>query len=210
MTISSSLPINFLFIPNYECNAWPVPPSWEVRLLQDSKFATEIRDKYFIFRKNILSQTHINHIIDSVAILLDVPQSRHYQKWEILGINVGTPESGEQPLTYSGEIQKFKRWISTRLAWLDANMVGKSYGFREDYHAVCRIFPIPAGDYLYFESDTIISKVILYNLSGIPVREKTDCNDYSVSMNLNNLSPGLYIMRIYFGHGEIITRRLVK
>jgi hypothetical protein len=193
-----------------ECNAYPVPPSWEVKLMQDRKFVSELHDKYFILRKNILSQTHLDQIIDSVAALLEMAQNRHYQKWKILGINVGTPESGEQPDTYSGEIQKFKSWINTRLAWLDDNMVGKSYASVDGYQPLCRIFPNPAGENLYIESDTIVRKIILYNYSGIPVREKTDCNDYSVTLNLANLSPGLYIARIYFGYGGIITRRLVK
>jgi hypothetical protein len=192
-----------------ECNAWPVPPSWEVRLMQDVNFMNEIHDKYFLLRKNILSQQHLNYIIDSVAVLLDIAQNRHYQKWKILGINVGTPESGEQPDTYSGEIQKFKSWISTRLAWLDANMFGRSYS-AEGYQPICRIFPNPAGEDLFVESDTIISKVILYNYSGIPVMGKTDCNDYSATLSLAHLSPGLYITRIYFRYGGIITRKLVK
>jgi len=192
-----------------ECNAWPVPPSWEVRLMQDVNFMNEIHDKYFLLRRNILSQQHLNFIIDSVAALLDIAQNRHYQKWRILGINVGTPESGEQPDTYSGEIQKFKSWISTRLAWLDANMFGRSYP-AEGYQPICRIFPNPVSEDLFIESDTIISKVILYNYSGIPVMEKTDCNDYSAPLSLAHLSPGLYIARVHFRYGGIVTRKLVK
>ncbi|OFY63936.1 MAG: hypothetical protein A2V64_04765 [Bacteroidetes bacterium RBG_13_43_22] len=193
-----------------ECDAWPVPPSWEIRLMQDRNFINQIHDRYYLLRKNILSQSHLNHIIDSVALLLDAAQTRHYQKWKILGINVGTPESGEQPATYSGEIQKFKAWISTRLAWLDANMVGRSYVTPDKYKPKCRIFPNPAGEDLYLESDTLISKIELFNYSGIRVAEKTDCNDYSVKMNLDYLGPGFYIARIYLRYGGIITRKLIK
>ncbi|MCX6303150.1 MAG: CotH kinase family protein [Bacteroidia bacterium] len=193
-----------------ECAAWPVPPSWEIRLMQDRNFVNEIHDKYYILRKNILSQSHINHIIDSVAALLDMAQIRHYEKWKILGINVGTPESGEQPLTYSGEIQKFKNWISTRLAWLDANMVGRSFAKEGGHKPICRIYPNPVGENLYIQSDTTISKVVLYNYSGIPVGKITDCNDYNVKMNLSHIGPGFYITRIYFTNGEVIVRKLIK
>ncbi len=193
-----------------ECAAWPVPPSWEIRLMQDPEFVSRIHDKYYLLRKTILSLNQINTIIDSVAGLLEEAQARHYEKWKILGINVGTPEYGEQPETFSGEIEKFKSWISRRLTWLDANMVGRSSAFIRGYHAICRIFPNPAGENLYIESDTIINKVILYNISGIPVQVKVECNDFSVTLNLANLSPGLYLARIHFRHGEIITRRLVK
>jgi hypothetical protein len=193
-----------------ECDAWPVPPSWEIRLMQDRSFIHEVHDRYYLLRKNILSQEHIDHIIDSVALLLDAAQTRHYGKWKILGINVGTPELGTQPSTYSGEIQKFKSWISTRLAWLDANMVGRSSVSSDRYKPTCSVFPNPAGEYLYFESDTLIIKIELYNSSGTLVAEKTGCSDYSVKMSLAHLRPGFYIARIYFEYGGIITRKIVK
>ena len=118
--------------------------------------------------------------------------------------------SGEQPATYSGEIQKFKSWINTRLSWLDANMVGRSYVSPDKYKPVCRIFPNPAGENVYIESDTIISKVEVFNFSGIKVAEKTDCNDYSVKMSLVHLGSGFYITRINFKYGGILTRKMVK
>ncbi len=193
-----------------QCDAWPVPPTWEVRLLQDMNFMNDIHDRYFLLRKNILNQSHLNHIIDSVATLLDEAQKRHYQKWQILGINVGTPEWGDQPLTYSGEIVKFKRWISTRLAWLDSHMLGNYSAYKDGYRAICRVFPNPVNEFLYIESDTLISKIVVYNITGIPVIDKTGYNDYSVTLNVSHFSPGLYIARIYFSDGEIVTRRFVK
>jgi len=193
-----------------ECYANPVPPSWEIRLVQDREFTMEIHDKYFLLRKGILSMEHIESIIDSVAVLLDEAKERHYRKWRILGINVGTPESGEQPLTYSGEIEKFKKWIETRLSWLDANMIGKSYAAEEGYQAICRIFPNPVGRILQIESDTLISRIDILNISGVKVNEKSSCNSYSTYMDLENMDPGFYLVRIQFTHGEIITRRLIK
>ncbi|HSL85936.1 MAG TPA: CotH kinase family protein [Bacteroidales bacterium] len=193
-----------------ECYAWPVPPSWEVRLMQDPWFVDMIHDKYYLLRKGVLSERHINHIIDSVAGLLSEAQVRHYDKWQILGINVGTPEYGIQPDTFEGEIEKFKSWISRRLKWLDANMVGRGAAFLRGYHAICRIFPNPAGDYLRIESDTTVTRVTVYNMSGIAVTELNGNNDYHATISLTGLSPGLYLARIVFGHGELITRRFIK
>jgi hypothetical protein len=193
-----------------ECDAWPVPPSWEVRLVQDEYFMNEIHDKYFLLRRNILSQNHLDHIIDSVAALLDDAQKRHYQKWKILGINVGTPEWGTQPTTYPGEILKFKSWINTRLTWLDAHMIGIHNAYKDGYRAICRISPNPAGENFKIESDTIITRVILYNYSGIPVIEESGFYDFSVTINLSHLSQGFYVVRIFLSDGEIIIRRLIK
>jgi hypothetical protein len=193
-----------------ECDAWPTPPSWEVRLLQDQNFANDIHDRYFTLRKTILSEAHLNHIIDSVASLLDDAQQRHYQKWQILGINVGTSEWGEQPLTYAGEIVKFKEWIHRRLTWLDDNMLGNSAAYRDGYKAVCRVFPNPATEYLNIESDTIIKRITFYNITGSPVLDKTECNNYSEVINLSSLSSGMYIIKVYFGDGEVVTKRIVR
>ncbi len=112
-----------------DCDVDWVAPSWEIRLLEDDEFADQIHERYFSLRRTIMGETYLHHVIDSIAALLDDAQKRHYQKWQILGINVGTPEYGEQPETYSGEIVKFKNWINRRLNWLDENMVGESAAF---------------------------------------------------------------------------------
>jgi len=178
--------------------------------MQDPWFVDMIHDKYYLLRKGVLSERHINHVIDSVAALLSEAQLRHYEKWEILGINTGTPEYGIQPGTFEGEIEKFKNWISRRLTWLDSNMVGRGAAFLRGYHAICRIFPNPAGEYLRIESDTIIVNATVYNISGIPVKVATGFAGYSTMVNLSDLGSGMYLVRISFAHGEIIARRFVK
>lgn len=193
-----------------DCNNWPVPPSWEVRLMQDDAFANQIHDRYFLLRKTILSETSLNHIIDSVAALLDKAQERHYQKWDILGINVGTPEYGEQPETFSGEIEKFKSWINRRLTWLDANMVGEASSENENPQTIFRIFPNPAQNTLYVESDTIINSISIFSLTGNSILDIRDYSDYATSVDVSKLPPGLYIVRIYFLSGEVVSQRFVK
>jgi hypothetical protein len=192
-----------------DCNNWPIPPSWEIRLIQDDAFANQIHDRYFLLRKTILSEKSLYHVIDSVAALLDKAQERHYQKWDILGINVGTPEYGEQPQTFSGEIEKFKSWIDRRLTWLDENMVGEDSSDDED-KAIFRVFPNPAAGYLRVESDKTIDRITIFSLLGNPVLEKTDCGDYTTSVNVSQLKSGLFIVKIYFNSGGVVSQRFVK
>ena len=192
-----------------ECNNTPVPPSWEIRLLQDDKFANQIHDRYYLLRKTILSEKYLNQVIDSVASLLNEAQERHYQKWKILGTNVGTPEQGTQPDTFDGEILKFKSWINRRLAWLDANMVGENSS-GNDESPIFRVFPNPANDILHVESEEKINRIGIYNLMGNLVLEKTDYDDYTTSVNVAQLKPGLFIVRIYFNSGSVVSQRFVK
>jgi hypothetical protein len=114
------------------CRTWPVPPGWAEKLLEDEIFANELHSRYTQLRKTILSGEYFNHYIDSISTLVSEAQVRHYQKWPILGINVGSPEIDEQPKTFEGEITKFKNWISTRMNWLDANMPGKDINTNPD------------------------------------------------------------------------------
>lgn len=195
-----------------ECNPDPVAPSWEVRMLQDPLFANLIHKRYFDLRKTILNESQINHTIDSVVNLLNEAQVRHFNKWKILGINVGTPEVDDQPVTFDGEILKLKTWINTRLAWLDANMVG-SDSIGEDIFKdqdIYRIFPNPASENVYIESNVEISNIKVVNLTGITVAELTNCNDLSVSINVSSLTRGIYFVSILLKDGKIIKGRLVK
>ena len=193
-----------------ECGAWPVPPSWEVRLIQDDDFASRIHDKYYLLRKTLFSEQYLHSVIDSVADLLNEAQERHYQRWKILGRNVGTPEYGEQPATFSGEIEKFKSWIARRLAWLDANMIGKPAPGTNNNKPIYRIFPNPAREILHVESDEIIKRITIFSLTGNQVLVETDCGDYTALVNLGHLKPGLFIIKIFFNSGEVVSQRLVK
>jgi hypothetical protein len=195
-----------------ECYASPVPPSWEVRMLQDKEFSALVFNRYYQLRNTILSKSQLENTIDSVAALLDEAQARHYQKWNILGINVGTPEPGFQPITYGAEIVKFKDWINTRLTWLDENMNGFKVSV-EDIPAnqfKCRVFPNPVSDILYIESDNEIESYSVFNITGINVAGQTGLCDFSVQADLTNLKPGIYIIRINLSKSEIVTTRVVK
>jgi len=195
-----------------ECSASPTPPSWEVRMLQDKEFANLIHTRYNELRKTILSKESIEFIIDSVAILLNEAQSRHFDKWKILGINAGTPETGIQPLTYEGEIVKLKSWIDTRLSWLDANIVGAPLAAEHgDGSTVkCRIFPNPVADHLFIESDQEIRSLTLTGITGTIEEEQNKISDYRLTVNTSGLRSGAYILTVEFLNGKKVSSVIVR
>lgn len=194
-----------------ECDPNPIPPSWEIRMLQDEVFTNMVHNRYFELRKNILSQSAIEKTIDSAATLLNEAQARHYDKWKILGVNTGAPEGGFQPKTYSGEIQKLKDWIRRRLTWLDANMVGVALGVEDvTEETKCRVFPNPVSNILYVESDIMISSMAIYNATGIIINEEKNLNKLSVSIDVSHLNSGLYFVKIVFSNGKTAVTRVVK
>lgn len=192
-----------------ECGAWPVPPSWEVRLMQDKEFSGRIYKRYFSLRLTILSEEFLHHVIDSVALLLDEAQERHFTRWDILGRNVGTPEYGEQPDSYSGEIVKFKTWIARRLAWLDANMPGKpdTSNVPATFY---RIYPVPASGQLNIESEKILISMEIYSVTGTRIKQINNGGRNPAVVDVSLLDPGLYIIRMKFASGEVVSRKFVK
>jgi hypothetical protein len=193
------------------CHSQPVPPGWMVKLLQDTAFANELHTRYSLLRKTILSEEYLNHYVDSIRTLADEAQVRHYQKWPILGKNVGTPEVDAQPTTYDGEITKFKNWMSTRLTWLDANMPGRDiqdisvWGTNTipKEFALFQNYPNP------FNPKTVISYQLparshvlikVYDLLGQEITtlvdEVREAGFHSVDFSAPALSSGIYFYRM--------------
>ncbi|HEY5590200.1 MAG TPA: CotH kinase family protein [Paludibacter sp.] len=196
-----------------ECNPRPVPPSWEVKMLQDTVFANAINSRYFQLRKTIMSNTKIDQYIDSIAAVVDEAQQRHYTKWPTLGINVGTPELDAQPTTYSGEITKFKNWLHTRLGWLDANMVGRksvNTAIETPKSAIFRIFPNPVASTLYIESDKKIQSIDLMNIGGQTISHLQNIGTSYTSIELVRLTKGDYLVMVKLVNGESITQKVIK
>jgi hypothetical protein len=144
------------------------PPGWYIRLLQDTTFANELNCRYFNLRNTILDTTNIFSFIDSLSSMVSEPQNRHYTRWPILGINVGTPEIGNQPTSYSGEIIKFKSWINERLIWLDANMPGNcpNVSVSENKKTYVVTYPNPSSDIVNIYSEALLKNIKLFDNVG--------------------------------------------
>ncbi len=186
-------------------------PGWVVRLLQDPQFANQLKCRWVSLRSTYFDTTYMFHYIDSVYSLVNEAQSRHFQKWPILGINVGTPEVGTQPLTYDGEISKFKSWIQTRLAWLDANMPGtctsEVTGLVKD-NPFIRVFPNPASDVVYIESGMRLKSISLTNVAGKTILSMENTGNSGI-LETSGLSPGLYFVKVCLSDYTLETIKLI-
>jgi len=181
-------------------------------LLEDETFSNKIKRRYVDLRKGPFSDASIFVYIDSVRNYLNEAQQRHYALWDILGENVGAPEVGAIPATFAGEMNKFKNWISTRLAWLDAHMPGDENGPLQtpEYKGpVFRLFPNPATDIVYVESDVPLKGVEFYSLSGSMVYQNLSPSGYSMAVDIQGFSPGLYLVKLSIEGGAVISQKLV-
>ena len=187
------------------------PPGWYIKLIQDSTFANELSCRYFNLRNTILDTSNLFHYIDSLENILNDAQERHFTRWPILGVNVGTPEIGIQPTTYSGEIVKFKNWISERLVWLDNNMPGNcpNVGLNEFKEPYVVAYPNPSLETLNIYSDSEIEEIIIYDNIGREIKNLRNLKSDNVSLNVNKLK-GFFILEIILCNGQVLKKNIIS
>lgn len=192
-----------------QCDVWPTPPVYMTRLLENPSFASAIRLRYQSVRETCLSDASLTAYIDSVMQFLETAQQRHYERWEILGEPVGAPEVGPVPATFEGEIDHLKNWIGRRLAWLDRNMPGDTTGLAPGKTPVLRVFPNPANDLVYVESNQLIDRIEICSLTGQVARRLEDVPGRSATLEIPFLKPGLYLFHVYLNGGERVSHKLL-
>ena len=186
------------------------PPGWYIRLLQDTTFANELNCRYFNLRNTILDTTNIFSFIDSLSSMVSEPQNRHYTRWPILGINVGTPEVGNQPTSYSGEIIKFKSWINERLLWLDANMPGNcpNVSVSENKKTYVVNYPNPSTDIVNIYSETLLKNIKLFDNVGRLIFKEENIYSKNFQMNVSDLH-GFFTFKIELSNKEVINKNII-
>jgi hypothetical protein len=182
------------------------------RLFYDSDLKNRINCDYFDLRTNVLSDDNIYGIIDSLYNVVKNAQVQHFQKWKILGKNVGTPEIGNQPTTYLGEVEKLKDWISVRLNWLDNNMIGNcsTVGTRVFADKVeTKIYPNPASTQLNVLSNEYITELRIYDITGNAIVVQSGLSTKLAHINVSSLVPGIYIAKVIGNNGKIFSEKIV-
>jgi len=190
-------------------------PGWHIKLLQNTQFANELKCRWDLFRSDILNTDSLMNWVDSNATYLWQAQQRHYTKWKILGLNVGTPVIPPIPTTFQGEIDGFKTWIQLRLNWLDANMPGQCYNvlINEPLHQKAQIvaFPNPASDHIFIELPEPNDKAVLqlYSMAGNVLKVPVSFDGNLFTLDVHQLLPGMYYARIIGSKNEINTIKLI-
>jgi hypothetical protein len=97
-------------------DGWQIPFYWR-KFLNDPGFQVQLYKRWFSLRRNVLSDSHVTALLDSLYTLTSEARDRNFAKWPVLGIYVWP-----NPVvfaTYNEEFQYLKDWISNRMAWMD-------------------------------------------------------------------------------------------
>lgn len=202
--------INDCWVDNYSTG-------WYIRMLQDSTFQNELRCTYEQYRQTMLDTTAIFAYIDSIGTIVQNAQTRHFQKWSLLGHNGPDWETEPFADSYNAELVILKDWINKRLLWLDANIPGLCMptGVTEtSLSGTVNCYPNPASSYFiidYSLPSAMNVSVRLYNYLGTevlsipPIMQGT--GQHSLKLETNTLSDGVYILKFERGK-DVISKKI--
>ncbi|MFV2070053.1 MAG: CotH kinase family protein, partial [Pirellulales bacterium] len=145
--------------PNAWGNASFFGDPWWKELFQDPVFEQRWWDRWYELRQGVLSNENINVVIDSMASQLTEVQRRNFERWPASRPRTSAQtnyKSGELDGSWQGEVDHMRKWLMTRVAWIDSQSIGPP-----------AIEPAPGrlavGEQIGFLADT---DVVYYTLDG--------------------------------------------
>jgi hypothetical protein len=179
---------------NYSCG-------WYIRLFQDSSFLDQLKCTYADYRQTIFDTNYIFSYIDSMAMLVENAQERHFKKWPILGISGPAPEVNAIATTYAAELDTLKSWINLRLAWLDANMPGlcETTGINvpSQQDTWVSYYPNPTKDFIWIEAKEDATLDIIDMNGKIVSKGVRMIANSRKQIDLSTVPDGIYVLSVY-------------
>jgi hypothetical protein len=201
-------------------------------MMEDPVFANTLHNRYYELRERFLHTDSLYAYIDSATNLIDEAQQRHYTKWGTLGRNVGTPEVGEIPTTFEGEVQRLKDIIDVRFNWLDEQMENfytEGYGVYDlntnpvleppdigisvtsvVRNTTARVFPNPASEILYVEHENPIAELAMINVMGQIVYTNKNNIGYTARINVSEFQQGIYFIKGKTIEGKEFVEKVIR
>ena len=121
-------------------------PFWWIKLRKDPDYFNQLVSSWKGYRNNILSDSRVDYVIDSLTTILADAQQRNFEAFPVLDQYVWA--NNYVGGTYENEIAYLKGWISDRMAWMDIKLDGYMYPYSTDLSADpegmdLQVFPNP-------------------------------------------------------------------
>ncbi|MEE9167920.1 MAG: CotH kinase family protein [Candidatus Neomarinimicrobiota bacterium] len=95
-------------------------PFWWSRICQDTTFISILNYRWLNLRLDVLSETRLFSVIDSMTTYLSEAEKRNFDRWPVLGTYVWPNAFIGQ--TYEHEVHYLRDWITSRLKWMDNHL----------------------------------------------------------------------------------------
>lgn len=197
-------------------DSWQVPFHWK-RMLEDPAFVSEVYDEYTRMRKGPWKTENLFAHIDSLTTLLQESQQRNFQRWPILGQYVW-PNPKPVPISWRGEVDELKRWLESRLQWMDANIPGAITAIeplqKQVTETQVEVLPNPFIDqaHILVKAPKPMEVFLeVFDISGKLINTKlqwVDTHNNKIELPVEGAS-GSYILRVHTPT-EVIRKKMMK
>jgi hypothetical protein len=187
---------------------------WWARLMEDLGYRGVFVSRWKEIRKGAFSTDSIMNYLDGTIEYLGDAISRNFKRWPVIGQyvwpNYFVGESYEEEVVY------LKEWITSRVDWMDANImlaenVSENYSKNE-----ILVFPNPVSDqinlyfYLSFSGEI---RIELFDLMGRKALRKEMIPEYTgyqyLGFEINNLASGYYVLQVSQGRKLIGKQNII-
>jgi hypothetical protein len=196
-------------------------PFWWLRLREDSRFNNALKVRWTQLRYNLLSETSVYGLVDSIAGIIGEAQERNFERWPILDQWVWP--NAYVGGSYENEIDYLLSWLSDRAAWIDEQLeypmaIPGSETILNDYEIYA--YPNP------FVKDLTIKlymlepaqvQIVLINSMGVAVmthRENLSQGSHDVVLQPENQGlspePGIYMYQVSVKGVTVKTGKVLK
>lgn len=166
---------------------------WWERLLEDTLFIEDIKNRWYQIRENQFSNSSIFTLADSLALRLELPQIRNFERWDILGKAVWPNYFISE--SYEHELDYMSTWIRNRLLWLDEYMYDWTSARPRAMDYKSLVYPNPFTSSFYFEFSLAKPgkvSLILYDVNGSELSRITESEPYPAgTFTLEGHAPGI-------------------
>ncbi|MFO8055264.1 MAG: C25 family cysteine peptidase [Bacteroidales bacterium] len=135
--------------------------------------------------------------------------SGDYQKWEKASFRI---PSGKHTFTWT-YVKDYSLAKYEDCAWIDNIIFPPNDMFadiqQEGRQKQLRIFPNPAAANLYIEAEAGIEMISLLDNSGRRILLEQPNTAFNSRLNTENLSEGLYILRVFMQDGSVINKKVI-
>ena len=171
---------------------------WWKKFLEDEAFYSQLKMRWKTLRQKEFSENRVNHLIDSISVLLNKAQVRNFQKWPVLGQYVWPNYYIGN--TYSEEVSYLKNWVKNRLIYLDKVWEIKDSNVTEQENLPISIMPNPGNEIIQLKFTSLVPtglQMKVVNSSGqlmyVPYMEK---DQNLLELDIKSLATGVYFIQL--------------
>ena len=212
---------NFNFVCSPEPEGWTYEfqgtcdnshPFWVKKLTDIPEVSDQINCRWNKLRNGPLHIDSLMQYIDArIAEMGDAP-SRNFERWNILGQYVWPNDCVGD--TYEEEVDFLKTWLTTRLTWMDNNMLGEctitSTDNPKTTYKATSIFPNPAQHSFFLEinaSQFDAGSIQIINNVGSTVLEINSIKTLQ-KIDISTFAAGIYTVNVFANSQLLETQKL--